>query len=135
MGDRNNPEDWRECPFPGCDDLVEWSEGQYRWLPHEHHKGRLLAYAYGASRSGKTTYRTPVIYVGEAPAGQKVLVQSFLFWPTEEDPEGELNAPTAVWPERLSSPDDCPWDRIEEHGGFGQGSPRRLFEALQEAYA
>lgn len=31
-----NPEHERECPHEGCEDLVYWSEGAYRWMEHDH---------------------------------------------------------------------------------------------------
>lgn len=133
MGDRKNPDDWMDCWFPGCDEPVEWSEGAYRWMNHEHHEGRLLSFASHTSKSGKTTYYTPVIFV-EDVGHEMALVQSFLFWPTEEHPEGELNAPTRVYKSRLGDPDLVDWDAIERTSSFGPTS-RRLFEALQGQHA
>ena len=132
MGDRGNPEDWMECWFPGCEEPVEWSEGQYRWLDHEHHEGNLLAFASHTSRSGKTVYYAPVIYVGEANdlGREMALVQSFLFWPTKENPEGEMNPPARVYKTRLGDPDLVPWDIIERNELMGR-TTRALFEALQ----
>lgn len=126
MGDRRDIDDFRECWSPLCEDLVEWSEGEYRWLEHDH-EGQLLAFAYGQSRSGKTVYHSPVHAMRPSRVPDLILVQSYLFWPTEGEPEGELNRPYTVHAKRLHHPDLVPWDKMEGH-------PRGLFEANERAW-
>lgn len=88
-----------------------------------------MAYAYGQSRSGKTTYYTPVLVVGPGSDDEHTLVMHYLFWPSEGR-VAELNPPSEVWNSRLSDLDNVRWDLIGP-----MGSPKELFEEPECKYS
>jgi hypothetical protein len=109
------------CPYCGHDNMSTWSQdtvhgeasgwyceeceercgdGQredsptvYEWKGH----------IYGASRSGKTCYATPVLVLGRSATRPEThtRVRTFLFWPDEKYPQGQLNSEMDVWTERI----------------------------------
>jgi hypothetical protein len=80
------------------------------------------SFAYGTSRSGKTTYHTVVLLRDDLPRpGEELrMVQSFLFTPCEEYPMGVLNRPHSVHEARLSDVEDAIQDWYRVDGGVAE---------------
>ena len=78
-------------------------------------------HVYGASRSGKTEFITPVLYLGPSETRPEThsSVCTFFMHPSMSPPMGELNGPSDVWNSRLY-PHAVLWD------GFDLGNGNRI---------